>query len=83
MWILLWLLFGAVVGWVASMFTGNNGRMGVIKNIVVGLLGSLIGGWISTLIGIGSYAKFSFGSFMIALLGAVVLLFVINQVRRR
>lgn len=85
MWILLWILFGAVVGWVASLLTGNNKRMGAVKNIIVGLLGSLIGGWISTLIGMGSYAKFSLSSFMIALLGAVVLLFVVNQftIRKR
>jgi len=78
MWILLWILFGAVVGWVASIITGNNSRMGLLKNIVVGLLGALIGGWVSTLIGIGSYAQFSLGSFMIALLGAVLLLLAVN-----
>lgn len=83
MWIFLWILFGGVVGWVASIFTGNNGRMGLFKNVAIGLLGSLVGGWVSTLIGIGSYSKFSLSSFMIALLGAVLLLTVVNMIRRR
>lgn len=83
MWIILWILFGAVVGWVASMLTGNNGRMGLIRNVVVGLLGALVGGWVSTLIGIGTYAEFSLSSFMIALLGAVMLLSVVNLIKKR
>ena len=83
MWILSWILFGAVVGWVASILTRNNARMGLLKNVIVGLVGSLIGGWISTLIGIGTYANFSLSSFMIALVGAVLLLMVYNQVRHR
>lgn len=81
-WILLWLLFGAVVGWVASILTGDNKRMGLVKNIIAGLVGSLIGGWFSTLIGIGTYAKFSLNSFVIALIGAVVLLLVVKQFSR-
>lgn len=81
--ILLWLLFGAVVGWVASMLMGSNSRMGLVKNIVVGLIGSLIGGWLSTLLGLGTFAAFSFNSFLVALAGAVLLLFVLNQLGRR
>jgi uncharacterized membrane protein YeaQ/YmgE (transglycosylase-associated protein family) len=80
---LLWILFGAVVGWVASMLTGNNSGMGLVKNIVVGLVGALIGGWISTLMGLGNYEIFSINSFLIALAGAVILLFVLNQFGRR
>lgn len=79
MWILLWIVFGAVVGWVASIITKNNARMGLLKNIVVGLVGALIGGWISTLIGMGTYASFSLNSFVIALIGAILLLLVVNQ----
>ena len=81
MWILLWILFGAFIGWIASMLTGNNARMGLLLNIVVGLLGALIGGWISTLLGIGSYKEFSLESFAIALVGAVVLLLVVRLFR--
>ncbi len=83
MWILLWILFGALVGWVASMLTGNNRRMGLVTNVVVGLLGALIGGWLSTVIGIGTYAEFSLGGFVVALIGAALLLALANMVSRR
>lgn len=83
MWIFWWIVFGAIVGWVASIITKNNGRMGLLKNILTGLVGAVIGGWISTLLGIGSYATFSLGSFIIALAGAVLLLMVINYFARR
>lgn len=83
MWILAWIIFGAIVGWIASMITGNNKRMGLGKNIIVGLLGAVIGGWLSTLFGIGSYNEFSLNSFFIALIGAVVLLLLVNLFSRR
>lgn len=83
MWILAWIIFGAIVGWVASIMTGNNKRMGLGKNIIVGLLGAVIGGWLSTLFVIGSYNEFSLNSFFVALIGAVVLLFVVNLFSRR
>ncbi len=82
MWILWWIIFGAVVGWVASIITGNNARMGLLKNIIVGLVGALIGGWISTMIGIGTYDGFSLNSFVIAIIGAVLLLLVVNLFSR-
>jgi uncharacterized membrane protein YeaQ/YmgE (transglycosylase-associated protein family) len=83
MWILSWIVFGGVVGWVASIITGNNRNMGIIKNVLTGLVGSLIGGWISTLLGIGSVAGFNLNSFMMALVGAVLFLFLSNRMRGR
>jgi len=83
MWILLWIIFGAIVGWVASLITGNNARMGILLNIVVGLIGAVIGGWISTYLGFGSYNEFSLGSFAVALGGAVLLLLIVNLFSRR
>jgi len=79
--IILWIIFGGFVGWIASLITKNNSRMGIIANIVVGLIGSLLGGWIAYLIGIGSFRQFSVGGFLISLLGAVVLLTLINLIR--
>jgi len=57
--------------------------MGLLKNIVVGVVGSLIGDWISTLIGIGTYTRFSLSTFVIAIVGAILLLMVVNQFSRR
>ncbi len=78
MWIILWLAFGALIGWLASIITKNNSRMGAGWNIVVGLVGSVIGGFVAQLLGIGSYSQFSIGGILIALAGAVVLLLIVN-----
>lgn len=78
MFILLWLLFGGLIGWIASLLTNKNNRMGLLANIVVGLLGSLIGGLITYFIwGIGITA-FTWQGILFSILGAVILLSVIT-----
>lgn len=79
--LLLWIVFGALIGWIASIITKNNRRMGAFANIIVGLLGALIGGFIAQIIGIGSYSEFSIGGILISLIGAVLLLWIINAFR--
>ncbi len=79
MFILLWLALGALAGWVASMIVGR-GRMGLLANIGVGLVGSLIGGFVASLMGLGDYATFSLGGIVIAVLGATLFLAVINLI---
>lgn len=81
--ILLWIIFGAIAGWIASMLTGNNARMGLIANIVVGLIGAVIGGWVASLLGIGTLIAFDFRSLLIAIGGAVILLAIVNLFSRR
>lgn len=76
--ILLWIIFGGFVGWLASIITHDNARMGLFGNIIVGLIGSALGGWLASAIGIGSYSKFSLGGLIISVIGACVLLFLIN-----
>jgi uncharacterized membrane protein YeaQ/YmgE (transglycosylase-associated protein family) len=83
MYIIYWLLFGAVVGWIASILTRDNGRMGLIANIVVGLIGSAIGSLIAGVFQLAPIDKFSFGGFAFAILGAVVLLSIINWLQGR
>ena len=79
MYILLWILFGGIVGWLASVIVGTNHRMGFLANIVVGVIGSFIGGWIATLFNLGTFTTFSLGGFLIAIGGAVLLLLVLNS----
>ena len=81
--ILYWIIFGAIVGWLASIVTHNNRRNGLIKNIIVGLIGSVIGGWIASLIGGGGIQIFTLEGFIFSILGSVVLLVVVNAVSRR
>lgn len=77
--IFAWLLFGALVGWLASIIMGKNLRMGLIANIIVGIVGSVIGGWLGDVLNIANVqAGFTFRGIAMAVLGAVLLLFVLN-----
>ncbi|MCL2812157.1 MAG: GlsB/YeaQ/YmgE family stress response membrane protein [Clostridia bacterium] len=80
--IITWLIFGALVGWVASIIMKRNSEMGSIANIVVGVIGAALGGWIASLLGIGTVTGFNFYSLLIALVGACVLLLVIGLVQK-
>jgi uncharacterized membrane protein YeaQ/YmgE (transglycosylase-associated protein family) len=75
---------GAVIGWIASMIMRTNAQQGLLLDIIVGIVGSLLGGWLlSPLFGIPSdLTTFSIGSLLIALLGAIILLAIVNLFRR-
>lgn len=82
--IIAWLIFGALAGWVASMIAGTNARQGCLLNIVVGIAGAFIGGFLySLLTGTDFVARFDLTSFLVAVAGAVLLLFVVTGFRRR
>ena len=72
--IITWLIFGALAGWVASLIFGNNNRQGWIGNIVVGIVGAIIGGFIGNLIFDHGVSGFNISSFLIAVVGALILL---------
>jgi uncharacterized membrane protein YeaQ/YmgE (transglycosylase-associated protein family) len=82
--IIIWLVMGGLVGWGASMIMGTNAQQGVILNVVVGIVGAVIGGWlIGPLIGAGSINDgISVMSFIVSLIGAVVLLAIVSVSRR-
>ena len=79
--ILLWIIFGGLVGWVASLIMNTDGQQGVIVNIIVGIVGAGVGGWIMSFLGETSVTGFNLYSFLVALLGAVVLITVVSAVR--
>ena len=79
-----WILFGALAGWLASIITGRNNRQGCIMNIIVGIVGAFIGGAVYGLLTGGELTvSWSIVSFIVALLGAVVLLAIVNFFSRR
>lgn len=80
--IILWIVFGALVGWVASIIMKTDAEQGTILNIVVGIVGAVIGGWIMSTIGESGTTGFNLYSFIVALLGAVVLIAVVKAVRQ-
>ncbi len=74
--VLSWVIFGALAGWVASMIAGTNGRQGCLTDIIVGIAGAFIGGFIySIATGRDLYFQFDITSFIVAVIGALVLLF--------
>lgn len=80
--IILWIIFGGLVGWVASKFVGTDGQQGIVMNIVVGIVGAVIGGLLFSLLGGVGVTGFNLYSFMVALIGAIVLLAIVKAVRR-
>ena len=83
--LIIWLIVGGLVGWVASMIMRTNAQQGVLLNIVVGVVGALIAGWfIAPMVGVSTInqGNFSLPGLVVSLLGAVVLLAEINLFRR-
>jgi uncharacterized membrane protein YeaQ/YmgE (transglycosylase-associated protein family) len=78
------LIVGGIAGWLASKVMNRDASMGILLNIVVGCIGSVIGNWIAgPLLGIsGSVQEFSITGLLVALLGAVVLLGIVNLFQR-
>jgi uncharacterized membrane protein YeaQ/YmgE (transglycosylase-associated protein family) len=82
---IIWLVIGGLIGWVASMIMKTNAQQGVVLNVVVGIVGAMLGGWlISPLLGAGTInqSDFSVGGLLVSLVGAIVLLAVVNLFRR-
>jgi uncharacterized membrane protein YeaQ/YmgE (transglycosylase-associated protein family) len=80
--IILWIIFGALVGWIASMIMGTDAEQGAFLNIVVGIVGAVIGGFVMSLLGEGGVSGFNLYSFIVALIGAVILIWIVKMVRR-
>ncbi|HSH17818.1 MAG TPA: GlsB/YeaQ/YmgE family stress response membrane protein [Candidatus Saccharimonadales bacterium] len=80
--LILYIIFGALVGWIASIIMGRNAQQGAIGNIVVGIVGAIIGGFIMRALGGPGVTGFNLSSFLVALMGAVLLLFLVNMFRR-
>src|SRR5215471_3074152 len=83
--LIIWLVVGGVIGWLASLVMRTDAQQGIILNIVVGIVGALVGGWfLAPLFGGGSINQgdFSLQGLIISFLGALILLAVVNLIRR-
>ncbi len=83
--IIIWLVVGGLIGWVASLIMRTDGQQGMLLNVLVGVIGAALGGWvISPLVGVPSInqGSFSVGALLVSLGGAVILLAIVNLVRR-
>lgn len=80
---LSWIIVGALAGWIASMIMKTDASMGALANIVVGIIGALIGGWVVGLFGVNVMDDaIRIESILTAILGAVILLAIVKAVRR-
>ena len=82
---IIWIVIGGLIGWAASIVMKTDAQQGVVLNVVVGIVGALVGGWLlSPLVGAGTINQndFSLASLVVSLLGAIILLAVVNLLRR-
>ena len=79
--IIVWIIIGGLAGWVAGMIMKTDG--GLVKNIVVGIVGALIGGFIMSFFGAAGFTGFNIWSFVVALIGSIVLIALHNLYPRK
>lgn len=82
--ILLWVIFGGLAGWIASLIVGNDAGFGILGNIAIGIIGAFVGGWIADRVGFGGQPGVerpsSLYSFVTAVIGAIVVLLIVNLI---
>lgn len=80
--IIAWIVLGALAGWIASMIMGTNEKQGCIGNIVVGIVGAFIGGFVlNFFMDNGNVTGFNIWSIFVAVFGAVILLFILRLIK--
>ncbi len=83
--LIVWLVVGGVIGWIASLIMKTDAKQGLFLNIVVGIVGAMLGGWLlAPLFGTPTINQdnFSLPGLLVSLLGAIILLAIVNLVRR-
>jgi len=84
--IIIWLIVGGIIGWIASLVMKTDAQQGIFLNIIVGIIGAFLGGWIGSMLGIGggdiNSGDFSLSGLLMSLVGAIVLLAIVNMFRR-
>jgi len=82
---IIWIVVGGILGWLASLIMKTDASQGIVLNVVVGIVGALLGGWLlAPLFGTGTINQndFSISSLLVSFLGAVILLAIVNLLRR-
>lgn len=82
---IIWIVVGGIIGWLASLVMKTDAQQGIFLNVIVGIVGALLGGWLlAPLFGTGTINQdnFSLPSLLVSFLGAIILLLIVNLVRR-
>lgn len=80
--IIAWIVLGGIAGWIASMFAKTNESMGLFANIIVGIIGAVIGGYVFGLLGSDGVSGFNLYSLFVAAVGAFILLMIMKAFRK-
>lgn len=80
---LLWIIFGLIAGAIAKWIHPGKDPGGWIVSIIVGILGAMLGGWLGGVLGLGGVTGFNFGSFLLAVIGSVILLALYRMITKR
>ena len=81
--IISWIVLGGIAGWLASIVMKRNSQMGLITNIIAGIVGAVVGGWVFSLFGGAGVTGFNLPSLVVAFVGAVIVLAIVNLVTGR
>lgn len=81
--IIVWLILGGISGWIASKITGNDASMGIGLNLLVGIVGAFIGGWLAGIFGLGPATGLNLWSFLVSIVGAVILLAIVSLFKNK
>jgi uncharacterized membrane protein YeaQ/YmgE (transglycosylase-associated protein family) len=80
--IVAWIIFGGLAGWIASIVMRTNEEQGAVGNVIVGIIGAILGGYLMQALGASGTTGLNFYSLLVAILGAIVLLAIVNFFRR-
>lgn len=79
---LIWIIFGGVAGWVASVMMKTNARQGMIGDIILGVIGAVVGGWLFSFFGGAGVTGFNLYSLLVAVVGSMVVIWIGRMVSR-
>lgn len=77
---IVWIIFGAIAGWVASLLTHRNDRQGMLGDIVLGIVGAAVGGFLMSMIGQSGVTGFNLYSFAVSILGALAVIWIARMI---
>lgn len=81
--IILWIIFGAIAGWIASLVMKTDSNQGTITDVILGIVGAIIGGFLMGLVGQGGVDGFNLRSMIVAVIGAIVVIYVGRMLKGR
>ena len=77
-----WIILGALSGWIASIIMGKGSKMGAVANVIVGVAGAFIGGFVFNILGARGVTGLNIRSVIVSVIGACILLYVVNKIKR-